>query len=118
MNRTVYLLSALFAAVCTARLLMQTNRRRFDRAVLRQARRIAVLVTGTAVLAVGLVMLVTPGPAVVVIPLGLAILATEFEWARRALRELRRRAVQAGRRVTHRRSAKQARDHDPGGVTT
>jgi putative transmembrane protein PGPGW len=34
-------------------------------------------------------MLVLPGPAVVVIPAGLAILATEFPWARRLLRQVR-----------------------------
>ncbi len=30
----------------------------------------------------GIVMIVTPGPAVLVIPVGLGILATEFAWAR------------------------------------
>ena len=34
-------------------------------------------------------MLVLPGPAIVVIPIGLAILAAEFSWARRWLRKLR-----------------------------
>lgn len=53
------------------------------------ARRIAVLVLGTTVLAVGIVMTVTPGPAIVVIPIGLAILGVEFAWARIWLRKLR-----------------------------
>jgi hypothetical protein len=52
---------------------------------LRVARRIAVAVIGTTVLAVGLALVVLPGPAMVVIPMGLAILATEFVWARRLL---------------------------------
>lgn len=52
---------------------------------LRLARRIGIGVAGTAVLGVGVVMLITPGPAFVVIPLGLGILALEFEWARRWL---------------------------------
>jgi uncharacterized protein (TIGR02611 family) len=47
------------------------------------ARRIAVGIAGGAVLIVGIAMIVLPGPAFVVIPLGLAILASEFEWARR-----------------------------------
>jgi uncharacterized protein (TIGR02611 family) len=111
------LIWTLFAAVCTASLLNQANRRWFGRAVLRQIRRVAVLVAGTTVLIVGLVMLVAPGPAFVVIPLGLAILATEFQWARRALRELHRRAVQAGRQLAHRRSATRAADHDSNGAT-
>lgn len=50
-----------------------------------------VLVLGLSVVVVGVVMLVTPGPAFVVIPAGLAILATEFYWARRLLQEVRRR---------------------------
>ena len=37
-------------------------------------------------------MVVTPGPAIVVIPIGLAILAIEFAWARRWLKKLRRGA--------------------------
>jgi uncharacterized protein (TIGR02611 family) len=49
----------------------------------RQARKIGVLIVGGAVMLVGIAMLVLPGPAFVVIPAGLAILATEFEWARR-----------------------------------
>ncbi len=56
---------------------------------LRQARRLVVAVVGATVLAAGVVMIVTPGPAVLVIPLGLAILATEFVWARRLLRQVR-----------------------------
>ena len=35
-----------------------------------------------AMIGVGICMIVLPGPAVVVIPIGLAILATEFVWAR------------------------------------
>ncbi|MBS0264652.1 MAG: PGPGW domain-containing protein [Planctomycetes bacterium] len=62
-------------------------------AVLRLARRLSVLVVGLSVVLVGIVMLVTPGPAVVVIPLGLGILATEFLWARRILDVLKRRFV-------------------------
>lgn len=54
-------------------------------APLRIARRIGIGVAGSAVLGVGVVMLVMPGPAFVVIPMGLGILALEFEWARRWL---------------------------------
>lgn len=41
---------------------------------------------GGTVLLVGVAMLVLPGPGIVVIAAGLAILATEFYWARRAMR--------------------------------
>jgi tellurite resistance protein TerC len=54
-------------------------------AALRQVWRAVVLVVGFTVVAVGVAMIVLPGPAVVVIPAGLAILATEFVWARRLL---------------------------------
>lgn len=48
--------------------------------------RIAVMVVGGAVLALGIALLVLPGPAFLVIPAGLAILAIEFAWARHWLR--------------------------------
>jgi len=73
---------------------MATIRRggQMARGALRQARRLVVLVTGLTVVAVGAAMIVLPGPAVVVIPLGLAILATEFMWARRLLDNMKARA--------------------------
>jgi tellurite resistance protein TerC len=51
----------------------------------RWPRKIAVGVAGFSVLAAGLALIVLPGPAVVVIPIGLAILAKEFPWARKLL---------------------------------
>lgn len=55
----------------------------------RAIRRILVVAVGGSVLLFGVVLLVTPGPAFVVIPVGLAILAIEFAWARRWLRNVR-----------------------------
>lgn len=52
-------------------------------------RRILVGTTGGIVLLAGLALLVLPGPAFVVIPLGLAILASEFPWARKWVEKLR-----------------------------
>ena len=60
--------------------------------MLKQARRIAVFIVGSSVMLFGIAPLVLPGPAVVVIPVGLAILATEFAWARRWLRIIRESA--------------------------
>jgi len=54
------------------------------------ARRIAIATVGGTVLLLGIVMLVTPGPGLVVIPVGLAILGLEFAWARLWLRKVRR----------------------------
>lgn len=59
------------------------------------ARKVAVAIAGGLVLAVGIAMIVLPGPAFVVIPIGLTILATEFEWARRMLHRVRERAERA-----------------------
>lgn len=53
------------------------------------ARRIVIGVVGATVLLIGVVMLVTPGPALIVIPVGLAILSVEFAWARAWLRRMR-----------------------------
>jgi YkoY family integral membrane protein len=48
-------------------------------------RRIVILLVGTLVLIVGVALIFLPGPAILVIPAGLAILATEFQWARNLL---------------------------------
>jgi putative membrane protein len=53
------------------------------------AQKLVVAVVGGSVVLVGIAMLVLPGPAILVIPLGLAILATEFVWARRWLKNAR-----------------------------
>lgn len=58
---------------------------------LRHARRAIVAVVGFTVLLIGIALIVLPGPAFVVIPVGLAILAAEFAWARRLLRRVRQR---------------------------
>jgi tellurite resistance protein TerC len=52
---------------------------------LKWMRRIAVAVIGFTVLSIGVCMIVLPGPAFIVIPAGLGILALEFAWARRWL---------------------------------
>lgn len=56
-----------------------------------QAKRLAVAVIGFTILAVGIAMIVLPGPAFVIIPAGLAVLATEFIWARNLLVSVRER---------------------------
>ncbi|MGI9225276.1 MAG: PGPGW domain-containing protein [Woeseiaceae bacterium] len=53
------------------------------------ARRVVIGIVGATVLLIGLVMIVTPGPAIIIIPVGLAILSIEFTWARLWLRRLR-----------------------------
>jgi uncharacterized protein (TIGR02611 family) len=55
-------------------------------------RRVIVSVIGATVLLIGVALLVLPGPAFIVIPVGLAILATEYAWARRWLKKVRQMA--------------------------
>ncbi len=52
-------------------------------------KRIIIGVAGGTVLAIGVALVVLPGPAFLVIPAGLAILGLEFAWARRALGKAR-----------------------------
>jgi len=52
-------------------------------------RQLIVAVIGLTILLLGIVMVVLPGPAVIVIPVGFGVLATEFAWARRAVRRAR-----------------------------
>jgi len=56
---------------------------------LRTIRRILVAIIGGTVLLLGLALIVLPGPAFIVIPAGLAILAIEFAWARHWLEKTR-----------------------------
>jgi tellurite resistance protein TerC len=50
-----------------------------------RVRKSIVAVIGSTVVLFGLALIILPGPAVVVVPLGLAILASEFAWARRLI---------------------------------
>lgn len=56
---------------------------------LRQVKKIIIAVVGFTVLAIGLAMIVLPGPAFLVIPVALGILATEFVWAKNLIKKLR-----------------------------
>ncbi|HEY4757645.1 MAG TPA: PGPGW domain-containing protein [Chthoniobacterales bacterium] len=49
-------------------------------------RRFLIGTIGFSIVLIGLVMIVLPGPAFIILPLGLAILASEFAWARRVWR--------------------------------
>ncbi len=58
----------------------------------RSAKRIVVTVVGFGLIVAGLIMLVVPGPGILAIIAGLAVLATQYAWARRALDVTKRRA--------------------------
>lgn len=60
----------------------------------RHARRVVVTVIGVSIVLFGIAATVIPGvPAIVVVPIGLAVLGTEFLWARRLLHRLKREAM-------------------------
>jgi uncharacterized protein (TIGR02611 family) len=57
---------------------------------LKQIKRIVVAVIGFTILTIGILLIVFPGPAFIVIPVGLSILATEFVWAKRLLEKVKK----------------------------
>lgn len=68
----------------------------FMKDLVRLLRRVAVTVVGTVILVVGVVLLVAPGPGLLVILLALTVFAAEFEWARRRLKDFGALARTAG----------------------
>lgn len=78
----------------------------------RLARRIVIGVVGTTILLVGVVMVFMPGPAMVVIPAGLAILGIEFAWARVWLRKVREKISEAASEYRGERAEQYRRSDD------
>lgn len=79
----------------------------------RSSKRIAVSVVGAALVVAGLAMFVLPGPGILVVALGFAVLGTEYAWAAATLERgkqlasraggvARERASRAGRRIRRR----------------
>jgi len=62
---------------------------------LARVKRIVVTVIGFIVLFIGIILIVFPGPAFIVIPIGLAILATEYEWAKKVFVKIKKRVQKA-----------------------
>jgi len=65
----------------------------------RMAKRVAIGIVGGSVLVVGICMIVLPGPAFVVIPVGLGILGVEFAWARMWLKKAKAKAEEVVRNL-------------------
>ena len=76
--------------------------REWMRVIARNSKRMAIFVVGVVLLAAGLVMLVVPGPGLLVIIAGLAVLATEFAWAERLLDTAKEQATKAKDKATSR----------------
>jgi hypothetical protein len=77
------------------------NRNGNGNGTLRHAKRIVVAVIGGTILLLGVLMLVLPGPGLLVMALGLSILASEFVWAKRFLQHVRDKiAAATGKKST------------------
>jgi uncharacterized protein (TIGR02611 family) len=83
------------------------------RFIMKNGKRLAVSMAGFALVAVGLVLMVLPGPGVLFIIAGLAILATEYVWAQRALNFAKAKAEQAKNTVLRRNSQAEPPADDP-----
>ena len=59
-----------------------------------------ITLAGLTVILVGAALLILPGPGLIVIAAGLAILATEYAWAQKLLDPLKKRLEQARDKLT------------------
>jgi hypothetical protein len=69
------------------------------RFILRSSKRIAVSIVGGVLVLGGIVMLVLPGPGLLVLAAGFAVLGTEYVWAATVLERSKQVAVAIGRRI-------------------
>lgn len=56
---------------------------------IKQLKKIMIAITGTTILVIGIAMIFLPGPSIIVIPVGLSVLATEFIWADKILKKFK-----------------------------
>jgi uncharacterized protein (TIGR02611 family) len=82
-----------------------TPMERGKRSVARQTRRAVVTVVGVVLVLLGLLLLVLPGPGILVTLLGLAVLGSEFDWAQDLLTWMRDRWESRRGRLKSRRSS-------------
>jgi len=63
----------------------------------KQVKRLVIGLIGFTVLVIGVAVIVLQGPAFIVIPIGLGILATEFIWAKSLLHTVKQRIAKNGK---------------------
>jgi hypothetical protein len=78
----------------------------------RNAKRVAITLAGFLVLLAGAAMLVLPGPGIVVIIAGLAILATQYVWAERLLKRAQEKATQAKNAILRKKGASEEEEEE------
>jgi uncharacterized protein (TIGR02611 family) len=84
------------------------------RVIAQSGKRIAVFVVGAALVVGGLALLVLPGPGLLVIVAGLAVLATEFAWAERLLDQAKQQAAKATDKAKRSIFRRRSRSDSPG----
>jgi hypothetical protein len=67
--------------------------------LVRSSKRVAVTVVGGVLVLIGLVMMVAPGPGILFLVLGFAVLGTEYAWAAAPLDKTKDTAERAGKRA-------------------
>jgi tellurite resistance protein TerC len=77
------------------------------------AKRIAIGIVGGTVLVMGVIMMVTPGPGIAGILVGLGILGIEFAWARIWLKKIKQRAQKVAHDIKARATARKDGDAPP-----
>ena len=83
------------------------------RFIARNSKRVGITIAGFVVILAGAAMLVLPGPGLLVIIGGLAILATEYVWAQRLLRVAKEKATQAKDKVFRKKSEENRDEPEP-----
>ncbi len=83
------------------------------RFIARNSKRVGITIAGFVVILAGAAMLVLPGPGLLVIIGGLAILATEYVWAQRLLRVAKEKATQAKDKVFRKKSEENQDEPEP-----
>jgi Flp pilus assembly protein TadB len=68
-------------------------------AILNIIRKVAITFFGGLLLIIGVVLIVLPGPAILVIPAALAVLSLEYPLARRALKKFQRYSSRMARKL-------------------
>jgi uncharacterized protein (TIGR02611 family) len=71
---------------------------------LKKVKRLIIGVVGGTIVLIGIALLVLPGPAFIVIPIGLGLLATEFVWARRLLKKVKKQIEKAAKNAKGKKS--------------
>jgi len=64
--------------------------------LVKRTRKILVGIVGSTILLVGILMIVLPGPAIIVMTMGLSSLATEFIWAKNLVKKVKERVLKSG----------------------